>query len=484
VAHAPTRKELKNTADLLAVVAELRAAGLDLELELIDDAPHAECLRRKARCHMVFDHMQGYYGMSSLESLAQGVPVVAGLDDWCAGHMREFADCGELPWIVARDRAALAAALARLARDPEPARPPGAPRAASWSSAGPRRGLWRGWKHSTPGCGRQPRESAVRSALSPTGPTLVVPCRNCAAFIGPCLDSVLAQEYTAGACWWPTTHPPTPRPTPCAPIWPTRASPGAAARARRAHGQHRGSPGPLAPGPAEVVAILDGDDTLLPEPWRGSWPSKRAAATWSGRHGDRRSRRVHGRALLPGVPVRQQLWCLSQLRSFKGYLLRGLPPEYMCDPEGGPCRAAGDLALYFALIERAGAAKAAFVPEKLYRYREHAGNNCRARRAEQLANNRHLRALAPLPMQTEFFDFTETLPDPDGSALDKLGLREFGRAVRARYPEPYSVRVRHVVPRALADSWRAYHGLWIAEGIYLDGAEGGESADGTDAAAP
>jgi len=119
VAHAPTRKELKNTDDLLAVMAGLRAAGLDLGLELIDDAPHAECLRRKARCHMVFDHMQGYYGMSSLESLAQGVPVVAGLDDWCAGHMREFADCGRLPWIVARDRAALAAALARLARDPE-----------------------------------------------------------------------------------------------------------------------------------------------------------------------------------------------------------------------------------------------------------------------------------------------------------------------------------------------------------------------------
>ncbi|WP_028586785.1 hypothetical protein [Desulfocurvus vexinensis] len=119
VAHAPTRKELKNTADLLAVVAELRADGLDLELELIDDAPHAECLRRKARCHMAFDHMQGYYGMSSLESLAQGVPVVAGLDDWCAGHMRAFAGRAELPWIVARDRSELRAALARLARDPE-----------------------------------------------------------------------------------------------------------------------------------------------------------------------------------------------------------------------------------------------------------------------------------------------------------------------------------------------------------------------------
>jgi glycosyltransferase involved in cell wall biosynthesis len=314
----------------------------------------------------------------------------------------------------------------------------------------------------------------------------VVPCRNCAAFISPCLDSVLAQEYTG---WRLLVADDASTDATADAVRPYLADPRIAWRRLPAHGglmaNTREALARLAPGPAEVVAILDGDDTLLPgalarlmaEHARG------CDVVWTDMEIEGRAGST-GRALLPGVPVRQQLWCLSQLRSFKGYLLRGLPPEYLCDPEGGPCRAAGDLALYFALIERAGAAKAAFVPEKLYRYREHAGNNCRARRAEQLANNRHLRALAPLPMQTEFFDFTETLPDPDGSALDKLGLREFGRAVRARYPEPYSVRVRHVVPRALADSWRAYHGLWIAEGIYLDGAEGGESADGTDAAAP
>ncbi len=119
VGHAPTRRELKNTDDLLAVLDELAARGARLALELIDDAPHADCLRRKRRCHIVFDHMQGYYGMSSLESLAQGVPVVAGIDDWCARHMRDFAGTGALPWITARDRAELRGALALLGADPE-----------------------------------------------------------------------------------------------------------------------------------------------------------------------------------------------------------------------------------------------------------------------------------------------------------------------------------------------------------------------------
>lgn len=311
----------------------------------------------------------------------------------------------------------------------------------------------------------------MRSALSPTGLALVVPCRHCAAFIGPCLDSILAQDH---AHWRLLVADDASTDGTADAVRPYLDDPRIRWRSLPARaglmGNTRDALARLDPAPAEVVAIVDGDDTLLPgalarimrEHARGYdvvWTDMEI----EGRRGST------GRALLPGVPVRQQLWCLSQLRSFKGYLLRGLPPDRLCDPSGGPCRAAGDLALYFALIERAGVAKASFVPERLYRYREHAGNNCRALRAEQLDNNRHLRALPPLAMQTEFFDFTETLTDPDGSALDKLGLREFGQAVRERHPRPHSVCVRHVIPRALEDSWRAYHGLWIAEGVYLEG---------------
>ncbi|GAB7024611.1 glycosyltransferase [Salidesulfovibrio brasiliensis] len=117
VAHSPTRKDLKNTDEFLAVAERLRLCGLGLEVDLIDDVPNAECLRRKRRCHVLFDHMQGYYGVSSLEGLSQGLAVVAGLDDWNRRTIAGFAGTDELPWLVARTGEELEARLAELASD-------------------------------------------------------------------------------------------------------------------------------------------------------------------------------------------------------------------------------------------------------------------------------------------------------------------------------------------------------------------------------
>lgn len=117
VCHSPTNKALKNTDTFLAAMAELAARGLPVRTELIDDVPHAECLARKQCCHILFDHLQGYYGVSSLEGLAQGLVVVAGLDSWCRAHLSAFAGGRELPWVDSTpDR--LAADLAALVADP------------------------------------------------------------------------------------------------------------------------------------------------------------------------------------------------------------------------------------------------------------------------------------------------------------------------------------------------------------------------------
>ncbi len=117
VAHSPTRKDLKNTDDFTAAVDELARKGIRLDVDLIDDVPNSECLERKRNCHVLFDHMQGYYGVSSLEGLSQGLAVIAGLDEWNRLNIAEFTGAGELPWVVACNRDELADRLSLLEAD-------------------------------------------------------------------------------------------------------------------------------------------------------------------------------------------------------------------------------------------------------------------------------------------------------------------------------------------------------------------------------
>ncbi|WP_147819013.1 glycosyltransferase [Salidesulfovibrio onnuriiensis] len=119
VAHSPTRKDLKNTDEFLEAVRILESRGAALEVDLIDDVPNTECLARKRACHVLFDHMQGYYGVSSLEGLSQGLAVIAGLDDWNRREIEAFTGTDDLPWVVARNRDELVRQLSLLAEDRE-----------------------------------------------------------------------------------------------------------------------------------------------------------------------------------------------------------------------------------------------------------------------------------------------------------------------------------------------------------------------------
>jgi glycosyltransferase involved in cell wall biosynthesis len=116
IGQAPTRKELKNTKELVAIVTELqcRKTSPALELKIFERLRHKQCLGEKNKCHIIFDHMQGYYGVSSLESLSQGKPVIAGLDAWNELNIKEFTGCEELPWVLARNGVELEARLKAL----------------------------------------------------------------------------------------------------------------------------------------------------------------------------------------------------------------------------------------------------------------------------------------------------------------------------------------------------------------------------------
>lgn len=117
VCQAPTRKYHKHTREFQRVMCELEKRYPLLETVLIEGMPYDQCLRVKRACHMVFDHMRGWFGISSLESLAQGKPVIAGLDDWNLRCIQAFTGTDEVPWQIARNEDELYRVMDRLVQD-------------------------------------------------------------------------------------------------------------------------------------------------------------------------------------------------------------------------------------------------------------------------------------------------------------------------------------------------------------------------------
>lgn len=304
----------------------------------------------------------------------------------------------------------------------------------------------------------------MTSSLAPTSLKIIIPCHNCAKWIPQSLSSLIAQDFddwTAIIADDASTDGTTDA------IKPFLTDPRIRLHTQKTRqylmGNTLSALDVAAPAPADALTILDGDDMLLPGALSDIWLAHQRGfdVVWT----DMEIQGVNGSTgapLIAEAPVRDQLWCLSQLRSFKGYLLCGLRRDYLEDDSGRPVRAASDLALYFALIERAGMEKTLFIPEKRYWYRVHGGNNCSARRSEQLANNARIRALPPLARQTEFFDYHIRVDAPQ-----KLDLRTMGARIRTTFPRPFSVCVHHEIDVSEAQSWAAYHEHWIAAGVFF-----------------
>lgn len=101
ICQSPTRKDLKNTSEFVRTVNAIqKESKLPVELRLIENTPHIECLRLKRESHILFDHLQGYFGVSSLEGLSQGLCAIAGLDSWNQNHIMAYTGSSNLPWIA------------------------------------------------------------------------------------------------------------------------------------------------------------------------------------------------------------------------------------------------------------------------------------------------------------------------------------------------------------------------------------------------
>lgn len=107
VCHAPTKRKTKGTA---AIERELK--GLPgVRLDVIEKVSWEQCLRRKARAHVLVDQFNLGYGCNSVEAWLLGIPVISGAHDPAilAAIERE---AGRLPFVAATPDTVRAAVLA------------------------------------------------------------------------------------------------------------------------------------------------------------------------------------------------------------------------------------------------------------------------------------------------------------------------------------------------------------------------------------
>lgn len=118
LAQSPTNTILKNV-DLIKEIVERLADELPIRYLQIWNADLDFALRHKRNAHMVFDHIEGYYGLSSLEGLSMGKPVLAGLSRYTIDAICRFFDIteGPLPWLVTRNEAEIETAIRNLVND-------------------------------------------------------------------------------------------------------------------------------------------------------------------------------------------------------------------------------------------------------------------------------------------------------------------------------------------------------------------------------
>jgi glycosyltransferase involved in cell wall biosynthesis len=114
VLHAPTNREVKGTAHVIAAVEELRRRGVRARLDLVEGVSHDQIAARIDAADVVVDQLRiGWYGGFAVEAMARARPVLAAITDDAPAD-NPFGE--ELP-IVRTGPERLADDLAALASD-------------------------------------------------------------------------------------------------------------------------------------------------------------------------------------------------------------------------------------------------------------------------------------------------------------------------------------------------------------------------------
>lgn len=118
VLHSPNHRGYKGTEFLVAAVEQLRAEGLQVELDLVEGVQNAEVRRRMQHADILAEQfIAPTYALSAVEGMASGLPVMANTGTEMLRVMRRFSWMEECP-VLATSIEELVPHLRRLVTDP------------------------------------------------------------------------------------------------------------------------------------------------------------------------------------------------------------------------------------------------------------------------------------------------------------------------------------------------------------------------------
>jgi len=115
IVHAPNHRSAKGTDFLITAVEQLRNEGLHLRLEILEGRSNEDVMAAMANADMVGESFIAGYGLTAVEGMALGRPVLSNLD-WLGPEFRE--DLRDCPIVNTRPET-LKDDIRRLAIDPE-----------------------------------------------------------------------------------------------------------------------------------------------------------------------------------------------------------------------------------------------------------------------------------------------------------------------------------------------------------------------------
>ena len=120
ICHLPTDPHIKNTREFKLACNELKEEFQDkFDYEIITLVSNEEAINIKTRYHLCFDHMQGYYGVNSLESASVGCIPLVGPNKENIKMLKDYVNSKDVPFNIVTSKEELKNAIKQYITNPE-----------------------------------------------------------------------------------------------------------------------------------------------------------------------------------------------------------------------------------------------------------------------------------------------------------------------------------------------------------------------------